>query len=83
MSITTAELKGYWLGLLLHMDKNYAQKRFLGDPTAFKDWLKNPDARYVAGEMVNNSYPEYFDMDGVRLQIVVREGQKVLIKKVE
>lgn len=83
MSITTAELKGYWLGLLLHMDKNYAQKRFLGEPTAFEDWLKNPDARYVAGEMMNNSYPEYFDMDGVRLQIVVREGQKVLIKKVE
>jgi CheY-like chemotaxis protein len=38
---------------------------------------------YVASEMVNALYPEYFEMDGVRLQIVVREGQKVLIRKVD
>jgi len=49
----------------------------------FNDWLKNPDARYVIGEMVNASYPEFFEMKGVKLQIVVREGQKVLLKKVE
>jgi hypothetical protein len=83
LSITTGELKGYWLGLLLHMDKNYAQEHFLTHPTPFDDWLKNPDATYVVGEMVNASYPEFFEMKGVRLQIVVREGQKVLIKKVE
>ena len=83
LSITTGELKGYWLGLLLHMDKGYAQKKFLDNATAFSDWLKDPDARYVAGEMVNASYPEYFEMGGVRLQIVVREGQKVLIRKAD
>jgi len=83
LSITAGELKGYWLGLLLHMDKNYAQKHFLDNATPFNDWLKDPDARYVAGEMVNASYPEFFEMKGVRLQIVVREGQKVLIRKVE
>jgi hypothetical protein len=83
LSITTGELKGYWLGLLLHMDRNYAQQQFLEKPTAFNDWLKNPDARYVAGEMVNASYPEFFEMGGVRLQIVVREGRKVLIRKVD
>jgi hypothetical protein len=83
LSITTGELKGTWLGLLLHMDKDYAQQKFLEKPTAFNDWLKEPDARYVAGEMVNASYPEFFEMGGVRLQIVVREGQKVLIRKVE
>ena len=65
------------------MDKNYAQQMFLSNATAFSDWLKNPEARYVAGEMVNASYPEYFEMGGVRLQIVVREGQKVLIRKVD
>jgi hypothetical protein len=83
LSITTGELKGYWLGLLLHMDKNYAQQRFLSKSTSFNDWLQDPDARYVAGEMINASYPEFFEMKGVQLQIVVREGQKVLIKKVE
>jgi hypothetical protein len=83
LSITTGELKGYWLGLLLHMDKDYAQRHFLANSTPFEDWLKNPDARYVAGEMVNASYPEFFEIKGVRLQIVVREGQKVLIRKVE
>jgi hypothetical protein len=82
VSITTGELKGYWLGLLLHMDKNYAQQHFLANATPFDEWLKNPDARYVAGEMVNASYPEFFQMKGVHLQIVVREGQKVLIRKV-
>jgi len=83
LSITAGELKGYWLGLLLHMDKNYAKKHFLDNATPFNDWLKDPDARYVAGEMVNASYPEFFEMKGSRLQIVVREGQKVLIRKVE
>lgn len=83
LSITTERLKGYWLGLLLHMDKEYAQRRFLDNVTPFSDWLKNPNARYVIGEMVNASYPEYFEMDGIRLQIVVREGQKVLIRKVD
>lgn len=83
LSITTGELKGYWLGLLLHMDKGYAQQHFLSKSTPFNDWLKDPEARYVAGEMVNASYPEFFEMKGVRLQIVVREGQKVLIRKVE
>jgi hypothetical protein len=82
LSITTGPLKAYWFRLLLHMDKNYAQQ-FLDKPTSFNSWLKNEDARYVAGEMVNNSYPEFFEMGGVRLQIVVREGQKVLLKKVE
>jgi hypothetical protein len=57
LSITAGELKGYWLGLLLHMDKSYAQKHFLDNATPFNDWLKDPDARYVAGEMVNASYP--------------------------
>jgi len=83
LSITTGELKGYWFGLLLHMDKNYAQQRFLSNATSFRDWLQDPDARYVAGEMVNATYPEFFEMNGVRLQIVVREGQKVLIRKVD
>jgi hypothetical protein len=83
LSITTGELKGYWLGLLLHMDKNYAQQHFLSKATPFSDWLQDPNARYVAGEMVNASYPEFFEMNGVQLQIVVREGQKVLIRKVD
>jgi hypothetical protein len=83
LSITMGELKGYWIGLLLHMDKGYAERHFLDHSTPFDDWLKDPDARYVAGEMVNASYPEFFEMNGVRLQIVVREGQKVLIRKVE
>jgi hypothetical protein len=83
VSITTGELKGYWLGLLLHMDKNYAQQHFLEKSTPFNDWLQDPDARYVAGEMVNASYPEFFEMKGVQLQIVVRQGQKVLIRKVK
>jgi hypothetical protein len=82
LSITTGELKGYWLGLLLHMDKGYAGQHFLNKATPFNDWLEDPEARYVAGEMVNASYPEFFEMKGVRLQIVVREGQKVLIRKV-
>jgi len=81
LSITAGAIKGYWLGLLLHMDKESAQ-RFLDKPVAFNDWLKDPDARYVAGEMMNASYPEYFEMGGVRLQIVVREGRMVLLKKV-
>lgn len=83
LSITTGELKGYWLGLLLHMDKWYAQRHFLDKSTIFDDWLKDPDARYVVREMENASYPEYFEMKGVRLQIVVREGQEVLIRKGE
>lgn len=82
LSITTGELKGYWLGLLLHMDKNYAQRNFLDHATPFDDWLNDPGSQFVIGEMVNASYPEFFEMKGVRLQIVVREGQKVLIRKV-
>jgi len=83
LSITTGELKGYWFGLLLHIDKNYASQRFLANATPFSEWLQDPDARYVVGEMVNATYPEFFEMKGVRLQIVVREGQKVLIRKVD
>ncbi|OPX65203.1 MULTISPECIES: hypothetical protein [unclassified Methanoregula] len=83
LSITTGELKGYWFGLLLHMDKNYVSQRFLANATPFSEWLLDPDARYVAGEMVNATYPEFFEMKGIRLQIVVRQGQKVLIRKVD
>lgn len=82
LSITSGTLKGYWFGLLLHMDKNYAGQRFLAKPTAFNDWLRNPDSRFVVGEMTNASYPKYFSIYDVKLEIVVREGRRVLLKKV-
>jgi hypothetical protein len=81
LSIHPANLNGYWLRLLLHMDKDYAQKQ-ISNPILFSDWLKSQDARYVVCEM-DKSYPEFFEIQGVRIQIVVREGQLVLVRKVE
>jgi hypothetical protein len=81
LSIISGSLKGYFLALMLHMDKNYAQRNYLSQRTSFNYWLSNPNSSYGIGEMTNASYPEKFSINGVQLEIVVREGQRVLLKK--
>jgi hypothetical protein len=81
LSIISGSLKGYFLALMLHMDKNYAERNYLLKRTALNDWLSNPNSSYSIGEMTNASYPEKFSINGVQLEIVVREGQQALLKK--
>jgi hypothetical protein len=82
LSIISGTFKGYFFALLLHMDKDFAVKNYLLKPTAFNDWLGNQNSSYGIGEMINASYPEKFLISNVTLEIVVREGQRVLLKKV-
>ncbi len=87
LSIISGTFKGhtftsYFYALLIHINKEYAVDNFLLKPTTFNSWLNNPNSSYGIGELVNGSYPDKFSVDEVKLEIIIRDGKHVLLKKI-
>jgi hypothetical protein len=81
LTISNQRIKAYWYALLLHMEKGYAVTQYLEKYSSFQEWLDNPTSQYFFGEYQNSPLQDITGINHTRIQTILREDNRVLMKK--